>query len=501
MSDIEVDATTIALFKFNETSVPGTGYATAVDSGASVRNLSETASAGSGYSRNYSHIVNGPGGRNPGSYARFLPGLGVRLQSAGAIAADYITLFTGSWSAEVWIRVRSYPTAGYIFSFGGNSETLATNYLGSWFTASNGSLGTLWEFGTGTNVTTNSGVILTQDVWYHVAVTVNNSGGTATVKHYVNGVLVKTTSSLTKAAGGTSNTAFKVGAADDNGFLFDGTLKSLKLSNIVRTDAEIAADAARTSYEHLVDADTFACWQFNEAPDAFEETDYGYHARKVAGSILIVDPLAPDGGQARYLDASTEYDCHDKYEPMRAALVSGVWTYDTWVRMNTGYNVGADRGFWVYGDPGPESLADNFLSCTLTTARRLSIFEEYGSGLDANWTTTNPIFATVGEGYNRHYLVVVHNGLNIKLYLDGELLDDHDNAHIYAGGTISYLRLGSGYDVAVNPVLGSFDNSRWRNIAVTQDQITADYNAAGGSTPNYGSGAGYRRYIKYGWRF
>ena len=497
---IEVDASTIALFKFNETSVPGTGYATAVDSGASGRNLSETAQAGSGYSRNYTHIVNGPAGRDPGSYARFFPGLGARLQNS-SVGAACITLFTGSWSAEVWICVKADPgTAGYIFAFGGNAETQAFNVLGSWFVASNVSLGTLWEQGAGVNVATNNGVVLTLGVWYHAAVTVDNSGGTATVKHYLNGALVNTTSGLTKTTGGTSNTTIKVGSADDSGFLFIGALKSLKLSSVVRSAAEIAADYARTDYQHVVDADTFALRQFNEEPDAFEETDYGYHARKIAGSILIVDPLAPDGGQARFLDASTEYNCHDGFEPMRSMLVSGIWTYDTWVRMNTGYN-GADRGFWVYGDPGPETLPDNFLSCTLTTSRRLSIFEEYGNGLDAGWLTTNPIFATVGDGYNRHYIVVVHNGLNVKLYIDGVLVDDHDNTHLYEGGTISYLRLGSGYSISINPVLGSFDNSRWRNIAATQEQIIADYNAEGGSTPNYGSAAGYRRYIKYGWRF
>lgn len=498
---VEVDATTVALFKFNETNVPGTGYATAVDAGSSGRSLTETgqsAAVGDGV-RNVTHIVNGPGGKVTGKYARWFPGLGARLQAAGGLSPDFVTLFTGSWSAEVWLRITSFPTAGYIFSFGGNAETTATNYLASWFTNGSNGLGTLWEFGSGTNVTTSNDVVMTTGVWYHAAVTVDNSGATAVVKHYLNGVLVKTTSGLTKATGGTSNT-FKVGAADDNGFLYSGTLKSLCFSNVIRTAAEIAADAALTTYEHTIDGNTFSCWQFNEQPDAFEETDYGYHARKVLGNILIVDPLSPDNGQARYLDDTTEYDCHQGYEPLRSIFAAGVWTYDTWVRMAVGY-AGTDRGFWVYGDPGPESLADNFISCTLTSSRRLNILEEYGSGLNDNgWVTVNPLFDPIGDGYHRHYLVVVHNGLNIKVYIDAVLVDDHDAVNLYQGGTISFLRLGSGYSTGVNPVNGSFDDSRWRSVAVTEEQILADYNAQGGSTPNYNPG-GNRRYIKYGWRF
>ena len=499
---IVVDANTIALYKFNDDPA-GTGYATAVDSasfGGTQRNLAAAGEASTA-SVNLMHIINGPGGAVEGVYARWFPGTlsssNAYLSRAGDSA--FVTLFTGSYTAECWIKPETFAAVQTICAYAGNGETLATNHLFKWYIqVTNGRQEVAWEHGAGVNDTAaqSSGTTLTLGIWQHIAVTIDNSGGTATVKFYLNGALQHTVTGVTKATGGTSAT-LQVGSGSIAGGTdrCHGALKSLVLRNSVYTLEQIAADAALTTYEHVVDAGTFVCYQFNEAPDAIDESDYGYHLRCIDGSIWRVDPLYPDEGYSAFFDTASEYDGHWGYTPILSAFTSGVWTFDAWIRLNANYN-NVTRGFFRWGDDGgTEVQADNVLYVAIETARKINVFEEYGAGTNENYVGTNALF-TAATAYNRHHFAVVRNGLNIKVYIDGVQVDSGNTTHTLDGATQGYLRIGGNPSALMS---GSMDNARLRNIAATEADLLATFNDGGGDTPNYDpSAAGARRSTRWG---
>lgn len=483
---LAVDADTLALYRFDEP-LAAAGYGTVADSavfGGTARNLTETG-APSSYSTAFQHIINGP---SAARYARWFPGASTTYLSRAGDATG-VSTFTGSWTIECWIRIDSTKTHE-VFAYTVAGETLATNYLVQFKVLTTGRLSTFWEQGAGANVGADqtTGTALAVGTWAHAAITCDNSGATSTIRFFVGGVLQQTVTGLTKASGGTSALYYvggSVGTGNDSNF-FHGAIKSLRISNIRRADADITAAAALTTYQHAADSNTVALWQFNEAPDLIDETDYGYHARKVAGTVEIVDALATDGGLARHLNAATEYDAHFGYEAFRAMLEGNEWTYDCWFRMDTGYNSG-DRGFWVYGDPGTDVQATNFTALDLLSTRVLRVWQEREAGYDNSstpsrdtvYTTSGVLLNSVSDGYNRHYLAVTKRWTGgvyqFKVYLDGILKYTGSTAQSFDGGTLSYLRIGSGASPTFNPFTGVLDNARWLKRALTDGDILALY--------------------------
>lgn len=495
---LELEVDTIALYKYNETSVPGTGYATAIDSSGNGRNLSELGQTTGVYTANITHIVNGP---VVGRKARWFPGTTFTAGLFRAGDATARAAFVGSYTISMWIRP-SLPSGNqpviFCFSGGGSGETSADNYLIQieWITST--ALSFFWEHGAGINVTATSNTgMLTADVWQMLAVTVDNSGGTSTIKIYNNANLLQTITGLTKADGG-SNADWYVGriptGAGAGNFGLMGAIFDLHVSSVVRQQTEISADYAR-GY-HVADGSSLGLWQFNELPDAFEETAYGYHGRLAQGTIEIIDPLVNDGGQARHFDSATEYDCHWGYETFRSMLTTD-YTYECICRMDNGYTTGT-RGFWVYGDPGPESLATNFTSYDIEqTTRKLQVWCEAGAGqddftatphLNTVYKTASAIFPTTSEAYNVQYIATTH-----KVNLDGSvdwntyrsidgvvtLIDSGHTAVNYEGGTGSWLRLGSGYSGSSNGMVGTKDSERWTGRIRTIEEMQSAFDGAG----------------------
>jgi hypothetical protein len=349
-----------------------------------------------------------------------------------------------------------------------------------------------WESGAGVDRGTpqTTGTALVAGTWYHVAITVDNSGATSTVKFYVNGAIQQTTAGVVKATGGTTTTDFTIGG---NGVAptthYHGALKDMRFSSAVRTAAEVAASAALTTYQHATDASTFAHYRFNEAPDAIEESEYGYHARKVAGTISVVDGINNDGGDARYFSTSTEYDCHWGYEPFRSAM-TGDWTFQCWLKMDSGYHSRSPGpGIWVYGDPGVDSSATNFIALDLygPTTPVLRVFQEYGAGSDSSSPMTVGIFPNVAAGLEPQLVTVTQKDIGggtyqIKFYLGPTLLQTLTTANNYENGTTSWLRLSSGGSSGTNALGGTMDDARWLNRALDANEITtqAPINFCGG---------------------
>lgn len=475
MPGFTVNADTRALYKYNEASVTGTGYATAVDAcalGGTARNLAESGMAGGGLSRNYTHIINGP---NLQGRARWFPGSGLNAHLERVGDATISAALLGSWSWEAWVCPNQQSQNVWSYC-GAVSATAAENYLGQVYFDTTGFINMFWETGGGSAVSSASAAgAISWGVWQHVAITMDWSGATVTVRFYVNNTLVSTVTGKTKATGG-ANADFYVGKDPGGNANYWGAIKDIRLSNKVRDATEIAASVATsaTDYQHAIDGNTLWLLRLNEEPDAIEETDYGYHLRKVSGTITVVDPLVTDSGHARAMDASTEYDGHWGYEPFRLML-EGDWTYQCWVQFDSGY-AGVQRGQWVYGDPGVESLATNFVSLDLNGTRVLQLYQEYAGGTDVISAMTTPIFPTLADGLNKHLLTVTKRNTGgtaceLKFYRDTTLVETLTPAQIFAGGTSSWLRVSSGASGGANAMLGRVDDQRWMVGVVTLSDI------------------------------
>lgn len=493
MPGIMPDADTRALYKFDEVSVPGTGYATAVDAvGPGTRNLAETVPApGATRDGRYSHIVNGP---NANRYARWFPG-NVAVYLARNGDSTVANALKASWSFECWLRADVLSGQQDIVQYGGLDDAEANNHLFS-FHLNGSTIRMFWESGAGTNqIITPAGstMNIVAGTWYHVAITVDNSGGTSTIKFYLDGVLKDTQTGITKATGGTNTANFwRVGGSVNGANAFRGAIKDVRFSTVVRDGATIAADAAIATCEHPLDGSTLVLWRFNEAPDAIDETDYGYHARKMQGTIEITEPLLDDNGLARHLSADCEYAAHAQYEALRSMFL-GNWSWDGWFRMDTGYAL-ADRGWWIFGVSGSELEVNNTVATDIMSTangRQFRCWVETGAGLDPGGgtdtgiTSTDPLLDAVADGYNRHHIAVTktQNGSNTewRLYLDGVLVEMQTSpfSNNYSGGTgaDNMLRMGAGGaagfsgGLTTNTWLGSMDNMRWTARALTADEI------------------------------
>lgn len=485
MSGLGVDADTLALYRFDETSVPGTGYATAVDSiatGGTARNLTETNGGGATTSPNYTHIINAGG--VAGRYARWFPGkTGANqafLSRAGDAASQ--TVLVGSYTIRFWIRAD--VLAAEPVSYSGINETLGDNDLFQVTILGTGKLSVFWEQGAGTNVTASqtAGTGLTLGAWSHVAITVDNSGATSTIKFYVGGTLQDTKTGVTKATGGTgANVAWFLGLAKSTASpSFTGALTGVCVDSVVRSGSDISTWAALTNYTHPTDGSTFAAWHLQEAPDAIDATAYGYHGRKVLGAIDIVSPLPPSplpSVQARHC-GGTEYDCHQSYEAFRVML-TGDFSFECWVKFDTGYS-SSQRGVWIWSTAVDEVQANNNFALDLLTSRKIQYGGEHGAGLDADSTivTTNPIYAATADGEAAHFLAIVKfaSGGNqlYEVYLDGVQVHTQTVAGNFDHGENGWLRLSAGASGAPEPVFGTLDEMRWVKRRLTQAEIQAD---------------------------
>lgn len=161
---------------------------------------------------------------------------GVKAQAGHSLDFDgstsnYVSIAnflpSGSYTKEAWIRARSFA------AFSNNIISGSTVAL--W--APNGNLSSGHNFN---YFTVSDPAPLNLNQWYHVAVTYD--GGTNTMILYKDGVAVSTGNPV----GVYSETVQYIGAYNDGSniaYLWDGQIDEVRLWNVVRTPAQIAASA------------------------------------------------------------------------------------------------------------------------------------------------------------------------------------------------------------------------------------------------------------------
>lgn len=204
-----------SFWKFNEASNAAGAVSRADTSGSNTLTDNNTVVSGGGY----------------------FEGLGAdfeRDNSEYLSAGDIYDLNASSFSMSAWIKIESSaadlniiskwnPSTGWMWRI-----TNSLQGIQFWFDNSAQGSSTNYTFKTGT--------------WYHIAVVFDDTANT--LKHYVDGVVVQTVSSVTSNPSNTANN-FNVGRRSDGSDYFDGIITDAAVwSTYAMTDAEVKSLAS-----------------------------------------------------------------------------------------------------------------------------------------------------------------------------------------------------------------------------------------------------------------
>jgi hypothetical protein len=365
------------------------------------------------------------------------------------------TTLLGSFSLEAWIQPTTVAGDNDLFAVGYAAEDADSNFLIEFGFDGSGHLYAFHEHTAGTNVTAAqaAGAVIVAGTWHHVAVTKTVAGADAVYRLYVDGVLVHTSGTLTNCDGGAGDRQPITIAGWTGGNKYDGRLKDMRLSNVVRSDADITADAAIVNQHHALDASTVALWRMEEIADAVDESTLG-----VALDIVNLDNTnATDAGfelggfgtcGARYFNAMLSLDALPGHpaEATYVAAFEGDWTFEAWLKLDGDLPDSSQTGGRALCAFGDEALS-NRLMVSLGRDRRLTIIQEHGAGVDDTWTSTDPVIPAATALAVHHVAVtgrITGAGIQrIEIYVDGVFVEESTDLDAYDGGANGYFRLGS----------------------------------------------------------
>jgi len=299
---------------------------------------------------------------------------------------------------------------------------------------------------------------LTPESWTFLALTSNG----AKLRLYVNGELVDERSAPKAKAG--EGPLLIGGGTWAGSEYFDGTLDEVRLYDFALDQEEVQEDEG-TALGHHHGPNPIAAYSFNEGEGEMAEDSAGAHDGTVEGA-----EWEPDGrfGGALSFDAGNE----DEVDiPGTEDLRVEDFTVEAWVKPDKSlewapviaryspedFGFALDGGGELAGQP--EGLITNHASA--------ASYAYYEHQLPLNkWS----------------YLALTSDGSDLRLYLNGELVDSRPSTAARAGvgdleiGGSSALGSGEYFD-------GEIDEARLFDRALTEDQITEDMFTPVSSSP------------------
>lgn len=404
----------------------------------------------------------------------------------GAAAAT----FQGDWTIEMYIRPAGSLTAtSVILAYAGTGE-LQTGNIQMTFGQVNGKLRTSWEFNAGTDVVTTqvAGATLAIDTDYHVAMVKSGTN----MLFYINGTLQDTVAFANQPNGGSLAT-WLFGAVSGVGTAaFSGMVKDIKISNVARNAAYIAADAAlmTTTSTQPVDANTVWLWRMAAIPDV---VDYVGTAPLFVASTTASIPAK----NAPMLGGALGYSRHWTEGAGTPTTMSGpggyaVKTVAAALRGNctidglffiTPTGVAAARQFFYLLGSG-ETTASNFFRCSvdfvsIANGYVIGVEWEQGAGVNVSFTTPNNTItyaeACAWGTYIAITKTVTGGNCVINVYVNGTLratsgsLTNFDGVATVADMTLSLCGEGT------SKFAGMAQAVRLKNTVLSGTQVAAVY--------------------------
>lgn len=316
------DLNTLALWRLDET----TSIAAAADA-TGVYNLP----VGGG------NLIPVPGLVPDSGLAKLFPGV-VASSYIGAGNAAMGTALLGEWTIEAWIRIDAFGSA--IDSRIIDIQDATRRYV--WFSISAvGRLEVFWHSGAGVSQFIDEATTtLVIGTVYHVAAKkVSLGGGNYRVDFFVNGLKISSSASTPNSSASGAPTSVTLGSGV-GGAPFFGIIDDVRISKILRTDAEIFESYRRGSSSqirgiaaqgHKLDANTLALWRLDETASGAAPIDASGRINLSAQAGVIAAPaLIADGGVAR--TAGAMQTClSPTLVGIDAAAIIGEITFEGWL--------------------------------------------------------------------------------------------------------------------------------------------------------------------------
>lgn len=491
-----VDANTVALWRFNETSH--------ADASANVT-LDETANSYD-FTAPFATarpIIVGDGTGNEGANARYSPGSqATTMFMQGTPDATLRAAMQSDWTFECWVYLKGYQASErVIYAHHGTagSEAAEDNYQLQVSHTNTGAPRVFWETGAGVNVGINGSTAIPLNQWVHLAITGSESGGTTTVAFYLDDVAAGSGSGATATGGTGVSQGLAILANKDGNSGIWGAISQLRICDAVKSSAEITANATDPDHEFPNDADTIMLLKFDDTPEISDVSGNGYHLAPVDWTQppRITQPLITDGGRARFgWTNNAGFRC----APMEAIrqVFLGEYTVEWWSQMQPASFQG--YGVMEWGDAG-ENEATNFVMQIRTVTAtgneyRGQMFWEYGAGINVTHLMTTAWYDNDEEGVSgttdaTHMALVVEDeggGLrSVSFYRNGVLVQKVDVAgNAPSGGTDAPYFLvcqSSGLDIN-----GWVDDMRISDKVRTPAELLASYEAGRRDTGTGGGG-------------
>jgi hypothetical protein len=483
----ELDASTYALWRFDESTLPQ--FLTITDSGPSAAHLT------GGTVTTTPRVAPGP---VAGTYSREVVSSSyngpINNASPGAATAMFQA---ADWTVEAYIYLDALPSSeGAIYCYGAAGETQAANVQCSFLVVSTGKLRTRWESGAGVDrVTTQvAGGALVAGTWYHVAAV--KTGGN--VLFYIDGVLQDTVAYAANADGGGS--AYHFGFGTEIGtVVIPGRIAGIRISSAALSGATIAADAAliSTTCDMGVIASTAFYWKCQEAVADSNDAAGRLPISCVSSGTteLVCSPLVnPNTGYSRaFTNASGTQQilavagatAVPGWATNLCTVLRGECTFEFWVfPLLANQTAGI---FFLDGGAGVRPALNYFSIQLQCTSDNFNIRYQYETGGGPTVVTydTGTIFTAAqvlsGDGVHIGCVKTTSAGSAIyKTYLNGVLIETSAAKTQYDGTGSTDMTLTIGDFVGSTFLRGRIDDFRISNVARSTADILATYTRGAG---------------------
>jgi len=300
-------------------------------------------------------------------------------------------------------------------------------------------------------ITQSTGITVSQNVWYHIAITING----ATLKMYVNGKLYITTS-LTDTYSLTSNEVLTLASDYANSTFADIKLDEVRVWNTERSEAEIKANM----YKELAGTEPglYSYFKMSDGSGAQITNNLSgctWNGTLSGGYTWIASGAFGGSRNGLNFDGSNDYvDCGNSASVQRNGTQS--FTLEAWVKP-TG-------GVW-------QAVVSKFVHTASNEGYSLEIFSDnkvsllYGNNW-SDWNATTSNTALVAGVWS--HIAATYDGTTVKIYVNGMLTQ---SATWTRGITDSGTDLLLGCRNGTTFLFGDMDEARVWTVARTPAEI------------------------------
>ena len=429
----DIDANTVGAWAFDEPAeVPLANYATASDDGPNALDFVSVSNDPKIVGGKLPRELDDDGIVTSVDYARWFDDINDRLLDPNDIGATRANeIWANDGTIEAWIfKDQIGGGTQWIFSSDAISGGSNNNVLATLEIRTGGEIALFWQSGSKVSRSVISTGTIGAGVWTHVAAVWTLNGGNRDVEFFINGVTAGTGSALNGSGG--QNTRMVIGATRGSTLWYGGKIAAIHVQLEALSAATLVTHAASARSVFAATANTWALFNFPEAPSVFDVGPHGLHLNPASLSNSSHSygalPVRAGSASVRATGSSSGW-----YHPHNAAFVStfqgsAEWTMELWISPQRVVTT-SDRGLFAYFASG-ESDATNVLAFFVIARSSGDVGEvatENGPGVNSTATGTVDLITAANEYAAIYYAIAKEdNGdgtHDMLVYVNGALAD------------------------------------------------------------------------------